>query len=363
MLNLSDAAATDAEDLILRARTQSALGQYSNALATLDALAENDLARELSAQVAMTLWWKGGDEEMDPEACLGYAEHAVESLATKKIYQSFAHWARQTSPIDPNSMLPDFMNLRTFATKSDLTDSGELDRQGLGEAERVLKELLELDPAWENFDTIYTLSLVYMVTGRQNLAEFTRYRAWEMHADGNRSRVPGATELPDVKLQTVFRQPRARVMVAVRVVRDEYREVIERQYKARRAYAIEWLEARDEFVERRLANGVDATSSDFWDGFVSPTAEFPSMDFPSTPAVASETTKPSAKTEQPDAAPAAAPPAAEQPVQDEVKDEGSRTVTWITLGALIGVLALGGFAKARMDASAKRTQTDEEPTP
>lgn len=286
-----------------------------------------DTDAETRTRLALTLWWLGGAAEFTPERCLQEAATATKELADAAEYEGIIRWAKLQQRADPDSFLPDFFDLRYATGKTADTDTGALKQRGLDNAEGILLELLKLDPAWENFDSIYALSMVYMVQGRQNLAQYTRKRAWEMHEAGQYSRVPGAAAIADIKPLTIVRQPRADTLVPVKLVSEENDAVINTQYSARRAYAMEWNTARDEALRQFLASG---SAQAIWPGFTPPPAHIPPLrqqSQPETPAV-----EPDAK---PNESHAAEPP------------PKSRTQTWIMLGVLGLMLALGALAKSR----------------
>ncbi|MCB9894283.1 MAG: hypothetical protein H6839_07535 [Planctomycetes bacterium] len=337
------------------ARAHAALGDWSAALKDIEKAAGMELGAQtrlevadLQCRLALTAWWYGGAEGYSPDACLRIAESASAGLTHQKIYAGIIRWASITQPADPDTYLPDFFDLRYFSNKSESKDNGALAERGLGDAEQVLIGLLKFDPIWENFDTIFTLSMVYVVTGRQNLASYTRLRAWEMHENGQRSRVPGASEIDDIKPMTLFRQQMAGVLVPVRVVNEDYRAVIEQQYKARRAYAQQWLDARGTYARSQLDSGVAADAPGFWSGFKAPDVQFPSMakPQPELPAQAEAASAPPLETSKP----------AEEPAEADK----SRLSTWIMLGALVGILVIGAIAKSRVDASSPPLPEPEE---
>ncbi|MCA8914504.1 MAG: hypothetical protein KDB90_03760 [Planctomycetes bacterium] len=336
------------------ARAYAGAGQWTLGLQTIDALANSSASdpdggsvKELQTRIALSAWWRGGSDEFTPQECLRIAEAAAHGSQHSQIYSHIVAWAKSTRRADPDAYLPDFLDLRYFTNKTESKDNGELADRGLSDAEQTLLDLLSFDEAWENFDTIYALSMVYVVTGRQNLAAYTRFRAWELDETGHHSRVAGAVEIADIKPLTILRQVMADVLVPVKVVSDDYLPIIRQQYDARRAYALRWQLARAEYAKERIAAGANADTPTFWDSFKAPAEDFPSMTRPGA-SPASEP-PPAAATHQP----------AAKPAPETAKSAQSPSVTWITLGVLAGILILGALVKARINAGTTRMQHDD----
>ncbi|MCB9934743.1 MAG: hypothetical protein H6840_03540 [Planctomycetes bacterium] len=318
---------------------------FSNLRSRLQAEPEAALATgaEQRSRLALTLWWLGGAGEYTPERCLEIAGEAAQDLPDSAVYKALVSWAQLKERADQGSFLPDFLSLRYAPNKTADTDTGELQRRGLANAEHILLELLQLDEAWENFDTLYALSMIYVVQGRQNLAHYARMRAWEMHAQGQPSRVPGAAEIGDIKPLTIVRQLRVEVLVPVKLVSDENQTLIEAQYHARRAYALAWQQARAEYVKAHPQN-----TTSYWAGFTAPESKFPPL------------RAAAAKADQP--APDGSTPVKRNSPQPESAEPApsSRNQTWITMGLLLVVLVLGFLARARI---ARKAQQPAPPNP
>jgi hypothetical protein len=320
-----------------RATAEAALGNYATALQQLEPIPPTSTVEALRTRYALALWWQGGSEEYPAAECLKIAKQASAQLPDAALFAHIIRWAEKGERADGNSFLPDFFDLRYSTNKSAATDTGELKRLKLEGAEAFLLALIHTDAAWENFDVFYALSMVYVCSGRQNLAHYTRRRAWELHESGLYSRVPEATEIGDIRPLTVFRQTIGGVLTAVKVISDENRGIIDTQYEARRAYAIEWLRARQDFAKHQLGAGRSATDTTFWAAFVPPPASIPplkaAVNAPAKAPGTSAEDKPAAKTETP-----------------------SRAKMWITLSVLLVILILGGLAKLRFS---RRTAREE----
>jgi hypothetical protein len=306
-------------------------GDHAEALRRLEAMAaagnRSVALNGLRARVAMTLWWKPDTGTFSAADCLRITEEATPGLTAAALWQHLLRWARSITPADPDAFLPDFFNLRYSTNKTEGKDTGDLARLGLAQAEEFLFGLIRDDALWENADTFHALNLIYMCSGRQNLAHYARRRVWELHESGRYSRVPGAREVPDIRPMTVLRQPRGGVLTSVKVVSDEARTLIDTQYESRRAYALAWLEARRSHAASRAAQGFSPLREDFWTGFVAPEAAIPPLA----------------------AAPAAAEAAASEPVRhDEAEAEHSNAKTWLTLAVLAGALLLGAALNSRV---------------
>lgn len=345
---LSGSAAPVFEQSLQRAECLDQLDRQPEGLNLLLALNIQDLsdtqaeALKLSRlQLAFDLWWRGGSDAYPPAECLRIA---TESLTGphKSLMARILRWAGANESADPDRYLPDFFNLRYATNKTADHDTGELKNLGLANAADFLLEQMRRHPAWEKFDVLYALNLLYVVEGRQNLAYYARLRCWQMHSSGQHSRIQGAAEIADIKPLTILRQDRAGVLVAVKIVSDENQAVAEMQFKARSAYAKQWQLARSSFVD---AHAADVLNSDFWAAFVPPAIVLPPL---RSVASSEASTEPAAETAPPD------PPAIEQAPDSDSK--GSRTITWMTLGILAAILALGALAKSRLNRSDSMTE-------
>lgn len=315
-----------------------ALGRIGNHLGdpTLDEPTRLQLYR-LRAEVAMNLWWMGGQNQYTPEVCLMIALDGASMQRDAKYLKMITGWARDAKLEDGSLFLPDFFGLHSDANKSSDHDTGELEKRGLEDAEKRLLQRMKNHSAWENFDVVYSLSMLYMVQGKQNLAYFARLRAWEMHDAGMHSRVDGADKVGDIKPLTILRQLTAGELKPVKLVDEENQRLINEQFTARRAYVKEWKQARAAYAAEQLRKGLAPDSAEFWKGFSAPTPAIP-------PLRASESS----------GANATPPPEAEQ------SKEGAGSRTWITLGVLFALLVLGGLTKMRINRSATQVLSDPE---
>jgi hypothetical protein len=336
------------------ARGLSALGKNADALKliqphltgdhTPEVLLELDIQR---TQCALALWWQGGGEGYTLADCLMIAENASARLHDGPLYAYILRWVGKGERADLDAFLPDFFDLRYSTSKDAPSDNGELKRLGLTGAEAFLLAQIRRDPLWENFDTFYALSMIYMCSGRQNLAHYTRRRAWELHESGQHSRVPGAAEITDIRPLTVFRQGRAGVLVPVKVVSDESRSFMDSQYEARRAHALTWLAARREFGKQRIDAGWSALDPQFWADFVPPKALFPPLEPTAAAPVETPAESPAVSANLPADSQTAKP------------DETTQTKTWVALSVLLVILVVGGLAKLRMSRSAAKLEEKE----
>lgn len=330
----SDLPALD-KDIAL-AKIEDQLNRQDNALErivkllddpTLDAETKLRLYR-LRAEFAMNLWWMDGKRPYTPEVCLMIALDGAGMQPDAKYLKLITAWARDAK-LEPDSLyVPDFFGLRYATNKSADHDTGELRKRGLEDAEQYLLDRMRKHSAWENFDVIYTLSMLYVVQGKQNLAYFTRLRAWELHESGVRSRVEGGENVTDIKPLTILRQLTTGELKPVKVVDDENQKMINEQFSARRAYTKAWKQARAAYAAEQLRNNVSALGVDFWSGFTPPKSEIPAL--------------------LADAATVAEIP----PEADQDAEETSHSRTWITLAVLFVLLVLGGVTKARISRSA-----------
>jgi hypothetical protein len=323
-------------------RPASALDKLQPWLSRPLAPQQKDKLNRLRMQTAMDLWWKGGSDRYPPDDCLRIAEESL-SGPVAPLMKYVIDWAKAAEKADPKRYLPDFFNLRYATDKTVDHDTGELERRKLQGAEAFLLRQLRRSSTWENFDTFYALNLVYVVSGRQNLAYYTRLRCWSMHAEGRCSKVPGAAEIADIKALTILRRMSAGVLVPVKVVSDENQQAAKAQFNARTAWSEKWLQARKMYFKRQTQTGNAPDAPDFWAGFEPPLQDFPPLRAAAPePLAATSNTQPKPPSAAPDANDETPPESAE-------KRESSRTVTWITLGILAAVLALGMLAKSRMN--------------
>jgi hypothetical protein len=332
------------ESPVDRASAEAGVGNYVAALRQLEPVVSNTTIEALRTRCALALWWQGGSEEYPAADCLKMAKQASTQLPEAALFAHIIRWAEKGERADASSFLPDFFDLRYSTNKSAATDTGELKRLKLEGAEAFLLALIREDAVWENFDVFYAMSMIYVCSGRQNLAHYTRRRAWELHESGKHSRVPGAPQIADIRPLTVFRQTIGGVLTAVKVMSDENRGIIDTQYEARRAYAIEWLRARQDFAKQQLGAGRSATDTTFWTTFVPPPASIPPLKAAAT---------------VPDETPMKTPGTAAEDKPAAETGKPSRAKMWITLSVLLVILILGGLAKVRIS---RRTAREEANT-
>ncbi|MCA8912134.1 MAG: hypothetical protein KDB82_10545 [Planctomycetes bacterium] len=308
--------------------------------------------KQLRMQAAMDLWWRGGSAGYSQAECLRIAREANDG-ADAALMGKVLDWAERAEKADPERYLPDFFDLRYATDKTVDHDTGELANRGLGGAEEFLLRQIRRHPAWENFDSFYALNLLYVVSGRQNLAYYTRLRCWQLHADGKFSRVPGADAIADIKPLTILRQFRAGVMVPVKVVSDENQQLADAYFKAQQAYAVDWRKARNQYFAQQQAAGIALDDPGFWTGFTPPNTNFPPLKL--------NTVAPDNPAPKPEPAPSIAPKANTEDAPEEAgKRESSRTVTWITLGILAGVLLLCVLAKSRIGGATESAPEEDD---
>ncbi len=303
--------------------------------------AEEAEIRALLTQLYIHLWWRGGSASRSPDECLKAAGIQVYAHPQAAYLSKFLDWAVSIDKADPKVMLRDFFGLRLMGNKLAISATTQLHDAGLDDAPRVLLDLINLHPVWENFDTFHTLSLAWVADGRQPAAHFARLRAWELHEAGQKSRVRGIEAVTDIRRVTVVHLFRDPSYVEKLPIDEPYRKRMRTWFDAQRAYTKKWTAARDAYAIT-AATDPDA----FQAGFKPPAADLPPMPFPDIePAGA-----PAVAVDQP----AQTEPAA-QPEAPEVEDKQSSP--WILIGGLLVLLSLG-FVTHRFV-----VRKEPEPTP
>lgn len=326
------------------ARVEDQLNQQDQALTRLERRLEDPKLDETArsavhavrAEIALNLWWMGGSDRISQELCLLIALDGFGAQTDARYMKMVATWARDASVDQDSLYIPDFFGLRFATNKSADRDTGELRKRGLEDAEEWLLQRIRHHGAWENFDVIYSLSMLYVVQGRQNLAYFTRLRAWDLHAQGNQSKARGIENIPDIKPLTILRQITAGELKPVKVVDDENQQVIIEQYTARKEYTRSWKQARAAYAASRLAAGVSPLDGAFWSTFSPPPSQVPPLNPPKAPPTTD----------------------AQETTQDSAEVTGK---TWVMLGILLVLLVLGGITKARLSRSANRLLESNNP--
>ncbi len=298
--------------------------------------AERTNVRSLLAQMYTNLWWQGGTTRISAAVCITEARLHNAGLPKSHFLDAILGWAEKTDPAETGGMLADMFGLRHAGLKTALTDNGQLRDRGLAGAADVLLAMIRLHPLWENFDSFYTLSLVWAVDGRQALAHMARLRAWELHGQGKLSRVPGIESITNIKAITVARQPAMGVLKDITPLEPKYRAALEECYAAYREYGDAWQTARRDYVAATLAAGTAGDDPAFWAGFKAPRPSLPALPRPELiPAPQPAEPAPAVNESTDDAAVA----------EPEVPDNGS--TTWIMVIALLSLLAAGFFVNNR----------------
>jgi hypothetical protein len=179
-------------------------------------------------------------------------------------------WLSDPPPVRANEMLPDMFGLRFAPNKTAITDNSQLADAGLQNARHLLVLLLQFHPAWENPDTYYALSLILGVDGKQSLAHVARLRVHEFLAQGHAFLLDVPADIGDLKPLLYARQMQLGQLVEIRSLDEPQKAECAAEYAHRRAYALAWQAARQEFVDRRLADGRHVREPDFWQGFIPP---------------------------------------------------------------------------------------------
>jgi len=326
-------------------------------LSTIEQLtpAQAQRARAQVVQSAMHHWWNGGTEQLPAERALQIAREHNEQLPNNALMTHIIDWADKLEPADERRMLPDFFTLRLAGNKVAIEDNNQLELRGVKGAAEFLLHLLRLHPAWENFDTYYTLSVVWAVDGKQTLAHYARARAWLMHNNGQFSRSPGADEFTDIRPLTLIRARRGPALTDVTPVTMDYRAEIQAWLLQVRRYAMAWNRARDEYAQARL-EGTAADAPDFWADFTPPPRDLPDPPVPAPPrpdeANVVVDAPASAPTENPDA-----PRISQAPKREE--SSGIDPLTWGMLGGLVVLLGAGVFLHRRATAGSRHVSSDQ----
>lgn len=327
-------------DLLAAATALDQLDRQHEALELLLPLLEEQLApadrtrvRGMLAQCYLHLWWLG-DASQPATYWLTEAKRHVAGLPRANLIEPILEWAGQTERAQPDSMLPDMFKLRWAGNKIAIKATTQLADRGLEGAADMLLALLQRHRVWENFDTLYALSLVWAVDGRQPLAHMARARAWQLHQQGRRSRVPGAGELYDVRPVTLVRQPRDRHLKDLTPLEPRYRLALEECMAAYHGYALAWQHARTEHAQDWLAQGHAADDPAMWAGFKPPLPKLPPLPRPVLEAA-------------PPPADGGAGPTAE-PTSAEPEPQGNPLLLPL-LGVIALLLAAGFFVNARVE--------------
>jgi hypothetical protein len=284
--------------------------------------AEEAKIRALLTQLYIHLWWRGGSGSASPDECLKRAGIQVYAHPQAAYLSKFLDWAVSIDKADPNVLLPDYFGLRLMGNKLAVSATTQLHDAGLDDTPRVLLDLIKLHPVWENFDTFHTLSLAWVADGRQPAAHFARLRAWELHAAGRKSRLPGIEAVTDIRRVTVLHLFRDPSYVEKLPVDEPYRNRMRTWFDAQRAYTKKWTTARDAYA-KTAATDTEA----FWAGFNAPTPDLPPMPYPDTEPGAAATT--------------AAPPPTAEPQVSQAEPEDANATPWILIGGLLALLSLG----------------------
>jgi hypothetical protein len=307
---------------------------------------ERNEARSLLVQLNIHRWWLSGTDAALAATCVEAARKSNVGLPNGRFIDRFLRWADTQEQADPKAMLADFLDLRLAGNKLEITKNTQLRDKGLEGAPAALLALLVLHPVWDNFDTYYALSLAWAVDGYQPLAHFARLRAWELHEQGRKSRLPGVDEIDNIRSVTVVRElkdARTKTLVEKLPLDKVYEQRIAECFEGYRDYAKRWLVARDDYLRNMPIAGLDADDAAMWDAFAPSLGALPPLPRPDL--------QPAAQVEKPvtaDVTPAItdAEPAAEE-----------RSWTpWMLIGGLLVLLSLG-FVTSRVIA-----RKEPEPT-
>jgi hypothetical protein len=326
------------------ARALDQLNRQEEAIATLTfvlASAPDDQEAEIRAlltQLYIHLWWRGGSGSLSPDECLKAAGTQVHAHPQAAYLSKFLDWAISSEKADSKVLLRDYFGLRLMGNKLAVSATTQLHDAGLDDAPRVLLDLIKLHPVWENFDTFHTLSLAWVADGRQPAAHFARLRAWELHAAGEKSRLPGIAAVTDIRRVTVLHLFRDPSYIEKLPVDEPYRNRMRTWFDAQRAYTKKWLAARDAYA---VTAALDADA--FRSGFKAPAADLPPMPFPDIEPAAA----PAVAGDQPQSADAAAQPDPEE----------KQSLPWIMIGGLLLLLSFGFVTHRFM------VRKEPEPTP
>lgn len=295
--------------------------------------ADRTRVRGMLAQCYLHLWWLG-DAKQTATFRLTEAKRHVAGLPRASLIESIIEWAGQTERAQPDSMLPDMFKLRWAGNKIAIKATTQLADRGLEGAADMLLALLQRHHLWENFDTLYALSLVWAVDGRQPLAHMARARAWQLHQQGRGSRVPGAGELYDVRPVTLVRQPRDHHLKDMTPLEPRYRLALEECMAAYHGYALAWQHARTEHAQNWLARGHAADDPALWADFKPPLPKLPPL-----PRPVLEATEPPAQ---------AGTDTVHEPAIAEPEPQDN-TLLLPLLGAIALLLAAGFFVNSRVE--------------
>lgn len=244
-------------------------------------------------------------------------------------------WAAERPLVNADEMLPDYFGLRLASSKTAIVDNDQLDTLKLRGVIEFLLDLLKANPAWENVDTYYALSLALAVDGKQHLAHFARLRVLELLGEGKATRLPLAQGVSDIAPLLYARQLQLGKLVEIRTLDDPQKQHCAQEYTYRRAFAKLWLAERETFITKRLDAGRLPDEPDFWQGFI-PRVYTPNIP---PPVAAPPVPLPAAEPETP-AAPASEP-----------QEVSSRWVTGGAAGAgAVVILMLMHFSRRKRSA-------------
>lgn len=293
------------------------------------------------SQLYMHLWWRK-DPRNAPAFLLAEAKRHNAGQPRGHYMDAIIDWAGQDERAAQDFMLPDMFKLRWAGNKIAIAGTTQLKDRNLDGAADLLLALLQLHPVWENYDTLYALSLVWAVDGRQPLAHMARTRAWQLRDEGHGSRVPGFDELKDVRVVTLVRQPRENINKDLTPLDPRYRLALEDCMRGYRDYAVAWTQARQEHARRWLAGGNAADDPAMWADFKPPRTDLPQLPRPVL---------------EPQTTDAPTQPDANAATTREANNEQPSTLLWPMLGAIVLLLGAGFFVNARVE----RNQPEETP--
>lgn len=270
------------------AEALTSLGRQEEAWAALDKAfaggtseAERAAVARMYMRVGWDAWWAGGQGELTQARALELVAEHSKKLPPNPVLDRLLRWAGKREAAQADGMLHDMLELRMAADKTIGSSNDQLQEMGLPNADGALMSLILLSPAWENFDTLYALSLAYCVQGRQHLAYYTRLRAWELYATTG-TKVPDVDVVSDYRLLTVPRQTHAGALKEVLTVSGEQKELTESEFKARREYADSWLAARAAYIDARAGTAVSPLAADYWAAFTPPKFTPPGRPLPAS---------------------------------------------------------------------------------
>jgi tetratricopeptide (TPR) repeat protein len=162
---------------------------------------------------------------------------------------------------DSHSTLPNMLGLTSSQTMNIKDNDGALSELGLDGSIDGLAGLIVMGNAWESVDVFFALALAIQTSGRSSLAALAMERCFELIEQGGQSIVPGAPTGQDLN-EHLRRLPLFHSRLS-----DTGREV-GREYRRLRKLADQWHEARTQYLEQRLKEGIHPdTDADFWADF------------------------------------------------------------------------------------------------